>query len=85
METLIDVLVRYAAENVVSRFERENFAQTWAASDKVDELTERLEALSPEAKQLMEELKKEQVTIDFDQERAALLAGISIGLELGRL
>jgi len=85
MEKLIDVLMQYAAENLVFRFGKETALQTQEAWEKVDELIERLEALGPEEKQWMKELKKELSTIDLDHERTTLLAGISIGLELGRL
>ena len=85
MTELIDALILYANENLIPRFQRETAAQTRAAWRKVDQLTEELKALSPEAREHMEQLKEELLTIDSSHERAALLAGISIGLELGRL
>ncbi|MEH2941201.1 hypothetical protein AALA83_05410 [Oscillospiraceae bacterium 44-5] len=85
MKTLIDVLALYAAENLVPCFQKDTAAQTRAAYHKADQLTGRLEALSPEAAQWMDALKTEQLTVSLNQERAVLLAGISIGLELGRL
>ena len=85
MKTLIDVLALYAAENLVPCFQKDPAAQTRAAYHKADQLTGRLEALSPEAAQWMDALKTEQLTVSLNQERAVLLAGISIGLELGRL
>ncbi len=85
MKTLIDALIVYAAENLIPHFQKETATQTRAACHKAGQLTDQLKALSPEAKQWMDALKTEQLTINGNQERAALLAGISIGLELGRL
>ena len=85
MESLIDALTLYAAENLISRFQQETAVQTRAAWREVDWLTNQLETVSPEAKKWMEALKEELLKIDINQERAVLLAGISIGLELGRL
>lgn len=85
METVLDTLVLYAAENLIPRFQQETAAQTRAAWRKVDQLVEQLKALSPEADQYLEQLHSELLTIDFNHERAVLKAGLSIGLELGRL
>ena len=85
METLLDALTLYAAENLIPRFQRETAAQTRTAWHKVDQLVEQLRALSPEADQYLEQLCSELLTIDFNHERATLRAGLSIGLELGRL
>lgn len=85
MESLIDALTLYAAENLIFRFQQETAVQTRAAWREVDRLTNQLETVSPEAKKWMEALKEELLKIDINQERAVLLAGISIGLELGRL
>ena len=85
MESLIDALTLYAAENLISRFQQETAVQTRADWREVDRLTNQLETVSPEAKKWMEALKEELLKIDINQERAVLLAGISIGLELGRL
>ena len=85
MESLIDALTIYDAENLISRFQQETAVQTRAAWREVDRLTNQLETVSPEAKKWMEALKEELLKIDINQERAVLLAGISIGLELGRL
>lgn len=85
MSDLIDDLSLYAAENLIPRFQQETAAQTRAAWRKVDQLVEQLKALSPEAEQYLEQLHGELLTIDFNRERAILQAGLSIGLELGRL
>ena len=85
MTELIDALTLYANENLIPRFQRETAAQTRIAWRNVDQLTEQLKELGPEAGERIEQLKEELLTIDGNHERAALLAGISIGLELGRL
>lgn len=85
MESLIDVLAIYAAENLIPRFREETAAQTRAAWREVNQLTGQLKALGPETEKWVEALKLELLKIDTNQERATLLAGISIGLELGRL
>lgn len=85
MESLIDVLAIYAAENLIPRFQEETATQTRAAWREVNQLTGQLKALGPETEKWVEALKLELLKIDTNQERATLLAGISIGLELGRL
>ena len=85
MESLIDALTLYAAENLIPHFQKETAAQTRAAWYEADKLTSQLKALGPEAENWIDELKAELLKIDINQERAVLLAGISIGLELGRL
>ena len=59
MESLIDALTLYAAENLISRFQQETAVQTRAAWREVDRLTNQLETVSPEAKKWMEALKEE--------------------------
>ena len=85
MEDLIDVLAIYAAEYLIPRFQEETAAQTRAAWREVNQLAGQLKALGPEAEEWVEALKLELLKIDTNHERATLLAGISIGLELGRL
>lgn len=85
MTELIDALTLYANENLIPRFQRETAAQTHVAWRNVDQLAQQLKALSPEAGEHMEQLKEELLIIDSSHERAALLAGVSIGLELGQL
>jgi len=85
MESLLEALAMYADENLIGHYEQENSLSMRAARHRVDVLSDRLEALGPEAKKLVEELRKKLLYIDFNNEQAALRAGISIGLELGRL
>ncbi len=85
MGDLIDDLSLYAVENLIPRFQQETAAQTRTAWHKVDRLVEQLKALSPEADRYLEQLQNELLTIDFYRGRAVLQAGLSIGLELGRL
>ncbi len=85
METLIDALVLYADEHLISRFQQETAVQTRIAWRKVTQLTDQIKALSPEAAQYLEQMNNELLTIDSNHERASILAGLSFGLELGRL
>ena len=85
MKTLPDVLMQYTEENLVTRFLRETAGKTRLAQQKADVLTGRLNALSPEAEQWLEELKSQWDEMNDGHETALLLSGISIGLELGRL
>ena len=85
MTKLIDALTLYAYENAIPRFQRETAAQTRIAQQNAAELSDKLTALSSEAPMLLEKLKEEWDAINDNHTRATLLAGISIGLELGRL
>ena len=84
MDCLMDALAMYASENLIPRFRREN-AKTQGAWRKAEQLAGQLKALSPEAEKWMEVFEGEMLKIDVEQERAVLLGGISIGLELGQL
>ena len=84
METLLYDLVQYAEENLVSRFLREYAPQYQEAEEQVERLSEQLKAL-PEAEVSMKELHFALDTASLCRNQAFLLAGISIGLELGRL
>lgn len=85
MKTLLDVLTQYAEEKLIPRLLRENTQQMRAARLRADETVKRLLALGPEAKEEVEKLETELDRLHFFREQAFLLAGISIGLELGRL
>ncbi len=85
MDTLIDALTQYADENLIPRLQQEIDPQIRAACRRAEELTSRLESLSPQARKWTGKLRNELSAIDYNNEQAALLAGISIGLELGRL
>ena len=85
MEILLGVLMQYAEENLVSRLLLETGPQFSEAEVRVEELTAQLKAISPEAEGYVKRLTFEQDTVSICRERAFLLSGISIGLELGRL
>lgn len=85
METLLEILTQYAEENLVSRLLRENTPQIQAANLRADQLAEKLAALAPETEESAEKLKLELDNVHFYREQAFLLAGVSIGLKLGRL
>lgn len=85
METLLDALTQYAEENLVSRLLRENAPQIQAARLRANMTAEALKELHPETADQIEKLEIELDGVHFCRERAFLLAGVSIGLELGRL
>lgn len=85
MKNLLDILMQYAEENLVVRLQRETAGMTRLAQQKADALTGRLSALSTDAEKWLEELKVEWAELNDSHEKALLLSGISIGLELGRL
>lgn len=85
METLLDALTQYAEENLVVRLLRENTPQIQAARLRAEQLSEKLIALNPESEVCIEKLEDELNNIHACRERAFLLSGISVGLELGRL
>ena len=59
--------------------------QIRGARIRADRLKEELRILAPEAEERLEKLETELGSIHFCREQAFLLAGVSIGLELGRL
>lgn len=84
METLLYDLVQYAEENLISRFLREYAPQYQEAEEQAARLTELLKAL-PETEDLTKKLNFELDTVSLCRNQAFLLAGVSIGLNLGRL
>ena len=85
MKILLDILAQYAEENLVSRLLLETGPQFSEAEARSEELTAQLKAISPEAEDCVKRLIFEQDTVSICRERAFLLSGISIGLELRRL
>ena len=85
MTTLMDVLAQYAEENLVSRLLLETGPQFSEAEVLTEELTARLKAISPDAEDCVKRLTFQLDTVSICREQAFLLAGVSIGLELGRL
>lgn len=67
------------------RLLREYTPQIQAAQLRADQLKKELKVLAPEAEARLEKLETELGSIHFCREQASLLAGVSIGLELGRL
>lgn len=84
MESLLDVLTQYAEENLVSRFLLEAGPQFSEVETQVEQLTEQLKAL-PEAEALTKKLTFHLDAASLCRNQAFLLAGMSIGLSLGRL
>ena len=85
MEAILEVLTQYVEENLVLRYLGKYTPQVGAARARADLAAKRLRALSPEAEDCVETLEMELGQVGFCREQAFLLAGVSIGLELGRL
>jgi len=84
METLIDALHVYAQENLVGkRLQSREYRQAAAG---IEESWNAFKAtLTAEQGAKLAALMSREIKIDRLEDKAALLAGISIGLELGRL
>ena len=76
MEALLEALTLYAEENLIFPLVQAYTPQIRGARIRADRLEEELR---------LEKLETELGSIHFCREQAFLLAGVSIGLELGRL
>ena len=85
MGTLLEALTLYAEENLIFPLVQAYTPQIRGAHIRVDRLKEELRVLAPEAEERLEKLETELGSIHSCREQAFLLAGISIGQELGRL
>ena len=85
MEALLEALTLYAEENLIFPLVQAYAPQIRGAHIRADRLEEELRVLAPEAEEHLEKLETELGIIHSCREQAFLLAGISIGLELGRL
>ena len=85
MEALLEALTLYAEENLIFPLVQAYTPQIRGARIRADRLKEELRVLAPEAEEHLEKLETELGSIHSCREQAFLLAGVSIGLELGRL
>lgn len=85
MAKLLDILYTYAAENLVVRFQQRSAVKKHAAQRKAEELTNQLKDMAPGVEDHVKELKIVWDAMDDYHSQAVFLAGLSIGLELGRL
>ena len=85
METLLEVLTQYVEENLVLRYLGKYTPQIGAARARAEMAAKTLRAMSPDAPDCVETLEIELGQANSFREQAFLLAGVSIGLELGRL
>ncbi|MCI8422043.1 MAG: hypothetical protein HFF50_00705 [Lawsonibacter sp.] len=85
MEKLMNALMLYASEHRVKRYELETYPEDQLARQEAEKLLEYLKSLGPEAEQSVKRLNIELETVSISQNQAYFLAGLSIGLELGRL
>ena len=85
MEALLEALTLYAEENLIFPLVQAYAPQIRGAHIRADRLEEELRVLVPEAEERLEKLETELGSIHFCREQAFPLAGVTIGLELGRL
>lgn len=85
MTTLFETLYTYAAEHLVAKYQQKTAARSRAAQRKAEELSERLNSIAPGAEECVNELQALWDTMDDYHSQAVFLAGLSVGLELGRL
>lgn len=85
MNRMLETLYVYAAEHLVVKYQQETAAKRRTAQHKAEELLERLNRTAPGAEECVEELKALWDTMNDYHSRAVFLAGLSIGLDLGRL
>ena len=85
METLLEALTLYAEENLIPRLVRENTPQIGDARLQAEQQASALGDLHPKAEAYVKKLEDKLGDVYSCRERAFLLAGVSIGLELGRL
>ncbi len=85
MTPLQDALLQFAQEKIVIHFYGEELEDLRRAESEADALIEELKALGGEAEETVKKLRFESDTAHLIQEKALFFAGVSVGLELGRL
>lgn len=85
MKTLSDALFSYANEHRVGRFLREDREELRDEQAMVSKALNALHTMGGEADGWAERIEHSTEALSYLNERAAFLAGLSIGLELGAL
>ena len=85
MQSLYDALFTYAMEHRTNRFLREDREELRDKQAMVTKSLDALHAMGGEAAGWAERMEESTVALSFLNERAAFLAGLSMGLELGAL
>ena len=85
MKTLYDTLFFYAAEERTDRFLRKDRKELLAELDMVNHALDELRATGDKGADLAGRIESGTDTAALFKERAAFLAGLSMGLELGAL
>lgn len=85
MKTVCDALFTYAMEHRTGRFLREDREELREEQAMVDKALDALHAMGGEADGWAERIEHGTEALSYLSERAAFLAGLSMGLELGAL
>lgn len=85
MTQLQDMLYSYAEENLFSRCCGDDLGMLRQAEEKAEALMEQLKGAGGETAQWAKQLRFERDTAGILHAQALFLAGLSMGLELGRL
>lgn len=85
MTPLQDALLQFAQEKIVFHFYGDELEDLRRAEGETETLIEELKALGGETEKAIKKLRFESDTAHIIQEKAVFFAGVSVGLELGRL
>ena len=85
MKSLCDTLFTYAMEHRVSRFQQGHRDALLSAQARLDAGAQTLRDMGRPAADCLEHMAKASADLSLIHERAAFLAGLSMGLELGAL
>ncbi|MBO5339944.1 MAG: hypothetical protein J6A62_02985 [Oscillospiraceae bacterium] len=85
MKSLSDTLFTYAMEHRVSRFQQGHRGALLSAQARLDANAQTLRDMGRPAADCLEHMAKASADLSLIHERAAFLAGLSMGLELGAL
>ena len=85
MTQLQDIIYTYAQENLLCRLLWEDNAALRRSEREEEALIGQLKALGGEPERLVKQLRFERDTAATLREQGSFLAGLAVGLELGRL
>lgn len=84
MTPLQDALYVYAEEHLMGRLSATDAQALHCSEERSEALMEQLKSLGGESAKLAKQLRFEWDTLDMLHAQAAFLAGLWVGLELGR-
>lgn len=85
MKSLSDTLFTYAMEHRAGRFQQGHRGDLLTAQARLDTAAQTLRDMGGTAADCLEHMAKASADLSLLHERAAFLAGLSMGLELGAL